>query len=138
MRRTATLLAALVLIADARAQGMYGRFLEAGTRGRRDVIGMEVLTPEGRSLGRISDVLVERETGRVEEIAVGSASYPVSALLSGDRPGEVVVREMPFSSSAGASALLPGPTRALLRASRDYGGGDAVIDLRDGRLRHRQ
>jgi sporulation protein YlmC with PRC-barrel domain len=126
MWRFALVIVALAAFAEAQAQDDMLRVDE--------VIGMEVVTPEGRPLGRITDLLAERDTGKVERVAVGSTSYPVSALLSADRPGQVVL-ELPFGSSGGASAFLQPAGTRLAPVTREFGPAEALsIDLRDGRV----
>lgn len=142
MRRSAALLA-FAFLTDASAQGIYGHLYEPGALPLDEIIGMEVLTPEGRPLGRITDLIVERATGTVEEVAVGAARYPVRTLISGDTPGRLVVLELPQAASAGATALLPisaGSERhggqGHSRASRDLGTPEGfALDLREGRVR---
>jgi len=144
MRRTAALLAALAFLTEAGAQGLYGHLYEPGALRLDEIIGMEVVTAEGRRLGRITDVIFERATGTVEEVAVGAARYPLSALVSADKPGRVVVRERPsvvqeFSSesSAGPTALLPISAGGKSpHAGRELGAPeDITVDLREGRVR---
>jgi sporulation protein YlmC with PRC-barrel domain len=136
MRRSAQLFASFVFVANAGAEGLYGHLYEPGPLRLNEIIGMEVLTPEGRRLGRVTDLLFDRATGEVREVAVGGARYPVSALLSGDEPGQVLL-EPPLASSAGATALLPlSAGKGLSRASRELGSPDAIIvDLLQGRVR---
>jgi sporulation protein YlmC with PRC-barrel domain len=99
-----------------------------------EIIGMEVLTPEGRRLGTITDLYFDSANGSVEEIAVGAARYPVRALLSGDAPGQVLVVPT-AAAAAGGTAQLTGK-ETLSRASREAGPPDAVVvDLLQGRLR---
>jgi sporulation protein YlmC with PRC-barrel domain len=139
MPRTVLLLMALGFLAEARAQGFYEELHDPVALRLGEVIGMEVITPEGRPLGRITELLAERDTGKVERIAVGTATYPVSALLSSERPGQVVL-ELPFSSSGGASAFLqPAAGRRLAPVTRDFGPPEGLtIDLRDGRVRRQR
>jgi len=141
MRRSAALLAAFAFLTDASAQGFYGHLYEPVALPLDEIIGMEVLTPEGRPLGRITDLIVERATGIVEEVAVGAARYPVHTLISGDAPGRLVVLELPQAASAGATALLPISAgshggQAYSRASRELGAREGTaVDLREGRVR---
>jgi sporulation protein YlmC with PRC-barrel domain len=119
--------------------GLYGHLYEPGALRMSEIIGMEVVTPEGQRLGRITDLYFDRANGGVEEVAVGGARYPVSALLSGEEPGQVIL-EPPLASSAGATALLPlSAGKGLSRASRELGSPDAIIvDLLQGRVRPAQ
>src|ERR1051325_10099197 len=103
---SALLFGALLFIAQARAQGLYGDLHEPDSLPLSEIIGMEVVTTQGRRLGRISDLVFDSATGAIEEIAVGAARYPLSALLSGDEPRRVVV-DLPLHSSAGATGLVP-------------------------------
>jgi sporulation protein YlmC with PRC-barrel domain len=142
MRRSVPLfasLASLAFLANAGAEGLYGHLYEAATPHLNEIIGMEVLTPEGRRLGRITDLYFDRASGEVHEVAVGATSYPVSALVSGDEPGQVVF-EPPFAASAGATAFLPRSAgERLSRASRELGPPEAVVvDLLQGRVRPAQ
>ena len=141
MRCSALLFAALALVTQARAQGLFGDLYEPATLPLSEIIGMEVVTAQGRRLGRISDLVFDSASGAIEEIAVGAARYPLSALLSGDEPRHVVI-DPPLQSSGGASGLLP------LVARRPAGGEsyasdigppeDVVVDLEEGRLRPRR
>jgi sporulation protein YlmC with PRC-barrel domain len=140
--RSCVLLTALAFIADSRAQSLYGHLYEPGVLPLNEIIGMEVVTAEGRRLGRVTDLLFEPVTGEVRALAVGAASYPVSALLSGDEPRQVLV-EPPLASSAGATALLSLSagkfSENFLRASRDLGSPyEIIVDLKEGRIRPRQ
>jgi sporulation protein YlmC with PRC-barrel domain len=121
------------LVAQAHAEGLYERLFEPRTMPVEEVIGMHVLTPDGRVLGRIREVLFDRNTGKVESIAVdgAGATYPVSALLSSDAPGTVIVEPLLDFSSGGASALLVAPREPLSSAK----GPGLVIDLQAGRVR---
>jgi sporulation protein YlmC with PRC-barrel domain len=142
MRRGALLIAALAFLVEARAEGrLYDYLYEPGALRLDEIIGMEVLTPEGRRLGRITDLIIERATGMIEAVEVGGARYPLSGLISGDQPGQVVAEfPLPGSASAGATALLPiSAGDKSSRASRDLGSPDAiVVDLREGRVRKAQ
>jgi sporulation protein YlmC with PRC-barrel domain len=147
MWRCALFFAAAAFLADATAQDQYRHLYEPGELRLDEIIGMEVVTAEGRRLGRITDVTFDRATGSIEDVAVGAARYPLSALISDDKPGRVVVRELPLvmqelssESSAGASALLPISTgRKSPRASRELGAPEEIrVDLREGRIRPRR
>ena len=143
MRCSALLLGALLVIAQARAEGLYSDLYEPGALPLSEIIGMEVVTPEGSRLGRISDLVLDSASGAIKAIAVGAARYPLSALLSGNEPRHVVI-DPPLQSSAGASGLL----HLLGRSQRaeatsavgtsyasDLGPPDAVVvDLKEGRL----
>lgn len=133
MRRAATVLAVLAFSAQARAEGFYAHLFEPERLALDKVIGMEVVGADGRRLGRIEDVLYDGSTGAVESIALDGAGerYPVSALVSADAPGTVLVEPALDSSSAGASALLVAPLRTLSSAR----GKALLIDLRTGRVR---
>jgi sporulation protein YlmC with PRC-barrel domain len=142
MRRCAPLfasLASLAFLANAGAEGLYGHLHEPASLHLSEIIGMEMVTPEGRRLGRITDLYFDRASGEVHEVAVGAARYPVSALVSGDEPRQVVF-EPPFAASAGASAFLPlSAGKSLTRASRELGPPEAVVvDLLQGRVRPAQ
>lgn len=129
MRRSTALLAMLAVCALARAdEGFYAHLYEPDSLALSEIIGMELRSPEGRSLGKIQALLYDRKTRKVEEIAVEGATYPVTALAASDTPG-VVVLELPTGASAGASAPTPRPD---LEAASDR---EVVIGLRDGRLK---
>jgi sporulation protein YlmC with PRC-barrel domain len=133
MRSLAVLIAALFLSGPARAGSLYDHLYEPGALRLDEVIGMEVVTPDGRSVGTIQDVLFDRTTGAVQAIALDrdAATYPISALVSADAPGKVHVEPIFDSSSGGGSALAPSRTRSVSGAR----GQSLVIDLRDGRVR---
>src|SRR5262245_12396376 len=138
MRRSALFVAAVAFVANANAQGLYGEIFEPLVLRLSGIIGIEVLTPEGISLGRITDVYFDRASGGVEEVAVGAARYLVSAMVSGDAPRQIVLDPQPASfASAGASALAPlSDARSLSLASRELGSPDRVfVDLLQGRVR---
>jgi sporulation protein YlmC with PRC-barrel domain len=142
MRRSAPLfasLASLAFLANAGAEGLYGHLYEPATLHLNEIIGMEVVTPEGRRLGRITELYFDRASGEVHEVALGATRYPISGLVSGDEPGQVVF-EPPFTASAGATAFLPLSTgKRLSRASRELGPPEAVVvDLLQARVRHAQ
>src|SRR5262245_45778822 len=59
MRCSALLLAALAVVTQTRAQGLYSDLYEPGALRLSEVIGMEVVTAQGRSLGRISDLVFD-------------------------------------------------------------------------------
>jgi sporulation protein YlmC with PRC-barrel domain len=136
MRRAAMLLAALALVAQAHAEGFYAHLFEPDSLRLDEVIGMEVVTADGRSLGRIHDVLYDRSTGAIESIALDGAGerYPVSALVSADATGQVLMEAPLDSSSAGGTALLAVPLRTLSSAR----GEALLIDLRAARVRPQQ
>jgi len=136
MWRSTLLLGTLAFIANAGAQNPDRAVSWPGAMRLSEIIGMEVLTPEGRRLGTITDLYFDSANGSVEEIAVGAARYPVRALLSGDAPGQVLVVPT-AAAAAGATAqrALTGK-ETLSRASREAGPPDAVVvDLLQGRLR---
>jgi len=146
MRRGALLFAALAVITQARAQGLYSDLYEPGALPLSEIIGTEVVTTQGSLLGRISDLVFDSATGVIEEVAVGAARYPLSALLSGNEPRRVVIDPAP-QSSAGGTSLIPlltrrQPAEASSEASSyasDLGPPEEVIvDLKEGRLRPRQ
>ena len=136
MRWTASLVAAFAFLPAVYAEGFYAHLFEPETLRLDDVIGMEVVSTEGKSLGRIGDVLYDRSTGVIDSIALDGPGerYPVSAFVSADSPGKVLVDPPPESSSAGPSTLLAAPLRALSSAK----GEPLLIDLRAGRLRPQQ
>jgi hypothetical protein len=142
MRRSATLFAALAFLAQARADGgFYDYLFEPGALRLDEVIGMEVVTPEGKSVGRIKDVLFDRTTGKVESIALdrNGNTYPVSALVSAATPGQLIVEPSLDMSSAGGTALQAAPVRSLSSATREGGAaGELFIDLRAGTVRPSQ
>jgi sporulation protein YlmC with PRC-barrel domain len=141
MRRSALLFAVLAVITQARAQGLYSDLYEPGALPLSEIIGMEVVTTQGGLLGRISDLLIDSATGAIEEVAVGAARYPLSALLSGSEPRRVVI-DPPPQSSGGATSLLALSRRQPAEASSyasDLGPPEEVIvDLKEGRLRPRR
>ena len=141
MRRSALLLAALAVITQARAQGLYSDLYEPGALPLSEIIGMEVVTPQGSRLGRISDLVFDSATGAIQEVAIGAARYPLSALLSSNEPRRVVI-DPPPQSSAGATGLLAltrsQPAEASSHAS-DLGlPEEIIVDLKEGRLLPRQ
>jgi sporulation protein YlmC with PRC-barrel domain len=137
MRRSALLVAAAAFVANANAQGSYGDLCGPLVLRLSEIIGIEVLTPEGYPLGRITDLYFDRASGGVEEVAVGAARYPVSALVSGDAPRQIVLEpQLARFASAGASALLASDGKSLSLASREPGSPDRVlVDLLQGRVR---
>jgi sporulation protein YlmC with PRC-barrel domain len=134
MRPTVLLVAALAFVGQARAEGFYAHLFEPGTLRVDEVIGMEVITREGKTLGRIHDVLFDRASGSIDSIALDGAGqrYSVSSLLSSDLPGKVIVEPPVDFASAGASGLLSAPSAQSLSSAR---GEALLIDLRDGRVR---
>jgi sporulation protein YlmC with PRC-barrel domain len=132
MRCLAGLLAAIALNGAVHAGGFYDHLYEPGTLRLDEVIGMEVLTPDGRSVGTIRDVLFERTTGAVQSIALDrdGGTYPIRALVSADAPRKVIAEPTFDSSGAGGTALLPSATPGLSSAL----GQEVLIDLRDGRV----
>ena len=146
MRRSVLLFAALAVITPARAQGLYSDLYEPGALPLSEIIGTEVVTAQGSLLGRISDLVFDSATGVIEEVAVGAARYPLSALLSGNEPRRVVVDPALQSSGGGTGPLRlltpPSACRGVPEASSyasDLGPPEEVIvDLKEGRLRPRQ
>lgn len=143
MRRSIFLFAALAVVTQARAQGFYSDLYEPGALPLSEIIGIEVFTTQGGPLGRISDLVIDSATGAIEEIAVGAARYPLSALLSGNEARRVVVNPLPQSSAGGTGLLtLTGRPPAAASSSSyasDLGPPEEVIvDLKEGRLRPRQ
>jgi sporulation protein YlmC with PRC-barrel domain len=133
MWRCGFMLAMAGFLTGAAAEGTYGD--DPTVLRMSEVVGIEVLTPEGRRLGTITDLLIERTSGSVEEVAVGAARYPIGALVSGARPGQVVL-EPPGASSAGGTALLPPSAgKDLVRASRVASPEVLTVDLLQGRVR---
>ena len=142
MRRSALLFAALAVITQARAQGLYSDLYEPGALPLSEIIGTEVVTTQGSLLGRISDLVFDSATGVIEEVAVGAARYPLSALLSGNEPRRVVIDPLP-QSSAGATGLIPRLTRRQPAEASSYASDlgppeEVIVDLKEGRLRPRQ
>jgi len=142
MRRCALLFVALAVITQARAQGLYGDLYEPGALPLSEIIGTEVVTTQGGRLGRISDLVFDSATGAIEEVAVGAARYPLSALLSGNEPRRVVI-DPPPQSSAGATGLIPLLTRRQPAKPPSYASDlgppeEVIVDLKEGRLRPRQ
>jgi hypothetical protein len=133
MRQAAIFVAALAFVAQARAEGFYGHLFDPQSLPLDEVIGMEVVTADGKSLGRIHDVLFDPATGAIASIALDGAGerYAVDALVAADVPGKVFIEPPLEPSSAGASALLGKPSAPLSSAR----GEALVIDLRDGRVR---
>src|SRR5262245_55258142 len=105
MWRSALLLGTLAFVANASAQDVDRPW--PGAMRLSEIIGMEVLTPEGQRLGTITDLYFDSVSGSIEEIAVGAARYPVSALLSGDAPGQVLV--VPTATAAVGGTALRAP-----------------------------
>jgi sporulation protein YlmC with PRC-barrel domain len=138
MRRNAMLLAALAFLGDASAQGQYGHLYEPGELRLDQIIGMEVVTTEGRRLGRITELIFDHATGGIEEVALGAARYPVGSLVSGTEPGRVLL-EPPLESAAGASALVPlSAGKKASGTSRELGApSEIIVDLLEGRIRPR-
>jgi sporulation protein YlmC with PRC-barrel domain len=137
MRCTAIVIAAAFML-EANAQGLHAHLYHPGVVRLSEVLGIEVLTPEGRPLGRITELYFDRASGRVEEVAVGAARYPVGALVSAEAPGQVVLETTsPGFAAAGASALVPiSAGNSLSAASRELGSPEAVlVDLLQGRVR---
>ena len=64
MRRIATLIAAVALIAEAGAEGLYSHLYEPASLSVESVIGLEVVAPGGERLGTIREVLFDRDSGR--------------------------------------------------------------------------
>jgi sporulation protein YlmC with PRC-barrel domain len=142
MRRSALLFVALAVVTQARAQGLYGDLYEPGALPLSEIIGTEVVTTQGGRLGRISDLVFDSATGAIEEVAVGAARYPLSALLSGNEPRRVVI-DPPLQSSAGGTGLLPLLTRRSPAEGPSYASDlgppeEVFVDLKEGRLRPRQ
>jgi len=141
MRRSIFLFAALAIVTQARAQGFYSDFYEPGAVPLSEIIGIEVFTTQGGPLGRISDLVIDAATGAIEEITVGAARYPLSALLSGNEARRVVVDPLPQSSAGGTGllALTRRPSTAASSYASDLGPPEEVlVDLKEGRLRPRQ
>lgn len=139
MRRSALLFAALAVITQARAQGLYSDLYEPGALPLSEIIGTEVVTTHGSRLGRISDLVFDSATGAIEEVAVGAARYPLSALLSGNEPRRVVI-DPPLQGSAGATGLHPLLTRRQPAEASSYASDlgppeEVLVDLKEGRLR---
>ncbi len=141
MRCSGLLLAALSVLTQARAQGLYSDLYEPGALHLSEIIGMEVVTAQGQRLGRISDLVFDSASGVIEEVAVGAARYPLSALLSGNEPRLVVI-DPPLQASAGATGLLAltrrQPAEASSYASELGPPEEIIVDLKEGRLRPRQ
>ena len=125
MRFAVSLLAAFAFIADAGADGLFGHLLEPGVLRVDQVIGTRVVAPDGTPIGSIEEVLYDPATGKAVEVGVQGERYPVNALLSGDKSGEVVVDQ---PASAGASTLMVSPR--VERFSR--AAHDALVDLTEG------
>jgi sporulation protein YlmC with PRC-barrel domain len=141
MRRSALLLAALAVVTQARAQGLYSDLYEPGALPLSEIIGIEVITPQGSRLGRISDLVFDSATGAIQEVAIGAARYPLSALLSSNEPRRVVI-DPPPQSSAGATGLL-GLTRSQPAEASSHASDlglpeEIIVDLKEGRLLPRQ
>lgn len=131
MRRTALLIAAASFVAEAGAESLYSDLYEPRFLAVDAVIGMEVVTSRGEALGRIREVLFDRDTGKVESIALDRAGavFSAASLVSTDHDGRVIAEPMFGAASAGATTLVESPARALSPAS------GLVIDLHDGRVR---
>ena len=132
MRAAVTLVATLAILTVAAAQGLFSHLAEAEALTLDQIIGTPVVTPEGRRVGRIDDLLYEAATGKVVEVEINAQRFPVHALVSSDKPGEVVL-DRPAAASGGSSALLPGvATPAFSRASR--APGKVRVSLPEGRV----
>lgn len=142
MRCSALVFAALAVITQASAQGLHSDLAEPGALPLNEIIGIEAVTAQGRRLGRISDLVFDSATGVIEEVAIGAARYPLSALLSADEPRRVVI-DPPLQASGGATGLLPllarrQPAQASSYASHLGPPEEVMVDLKDGRLRPRR
>jgi hypothetical protein len=130
MRRFATLVAAAAFLPGAAAEGLFDHLYEPGTLRVEDVVGMEVVAPDGAPAGIIQELLFDLASGRIESIALDhGATYPVGALVSSSTAGRVIAEPVLEPASAGASALRPAQVRSPSRAR------EGLIDLREGRLR---
>ncbi|HEY7240490.1 MAG TPA: PRC-barrel domain-containing protein [Burkholderiales bacterium] len=137
MRCVALLVAALAVVMPVRAQGLYSDLYEPGAVSLSEIIGMEVVTPQGRRVGRISDLIFDSATGTIEEVAVGAVRYPLSVLLSGNEPRHVVVDPSPRASGGGTSLqalALQRPASTTSYASHLGPPEAVVVDLKEGRL----
>ena len=131
MRRTALLILATAFLVEAGAENLYSHLYEPGLLAVDAVIGMEVVTPLGEPLGRIREVLFDRDTGRVESIALDGTGvlYPAASLVSADHDGQLIAAPALDAASAGGTGLLASSARPLFPAS------GLLIDLQDGRVR---
>src|SRR5262247_3110263 len=125
----------------AGAQLLYSDLYEPGALRLSEVIGMEVVTAQGRSLGRISDLVFDTATGVIEEVAVGGKRYPLSALLSSTEPRHIVI-DSSEQSSGGATGpqtlAFRQPAETASYASNLGLPEDVIVDLKEGRLRPRE
>jgi sporulation protein YlmC with PRC-barrel domain len=100
-----------------------------------EIIGREVRSHDGRPLGPILDVLVDRRTGKVEHVLLeGGRPYPVDALKAG-QDGEVLLEAPTGDAATGASAApsaldLLRASELLTRIPRDS-SGKALGIIRD-------
>jgi sporulation protein YlmC with PRC-barrel domain len=136
MWRSVLLAGTLAFLANAGAQDAGHRAAWPAAMRLNEIIGIvEVLTPEGRSLGPITDLYFDPANGTIQEIAVGANRFPVSALLSGDAPGQVLI--VPTAAAAAGGTALRARTgkEALSPASREGGPDSVIVDLLQGRLR---
>jgi len=139
MRRTVFLFAALAVVTQVRAEGLYSDLYEPSALPLSEIIGIEVFTAQGGALGRISDLVIDSATGAIEEIAVGATHYPLSALLSGNEARRVVVDPLAQSSAGGTGVVALGRRPSASSYASDLGPPEGVIvDLIEGRLRPRQ
>lgn len=111
MRRAALALATTCFVAGAGAQGFYSHLYEPGALAVDAVIGMEVLTPGGEPLGRIGEVLFDRDTGKVASVMLDGTRivYPIASLVSADREACVIAEPLLDAASAGATAFQATP-----------------------------
>ena len=98
---------------------------------------MRVRASDGRTLGRVVDLLSARGTGEVEQVVLEHSSHPIGALVASETPGELILEQaLPGLASAGATSLRAQAQAPLFAASREGAAPDQlVVDLRDGRLK---
>jgi sporulation protein YlmC with PRC-barrel domain len=128
----------LLLSALCAANGLAAAPSTPGDGGMRlsEIIGREVRSHDGRALGPILDVLVDRRTGKVEHVLLeGGRPYPVDALKAGQH-GEVLLEPPAGDAAAGPSAAagalgLVRASELLTRIPRDSSGKTlgAIRDL---------
>jgi sporulation protein YlmC with PRC-barrel domain len=138
MRRSAALMAMLAVLTQARADGgFYEHLLEPASVPLADIIGMRVRASDGRALGRIVDLVSDRDTGEIEQVVLEHSSHPVGALIASETPGELVLEQaLPGLASAGTTSLRARAKAPLFAASRDGAERSRlVVDLMDGRLK---
>ena len=135
MFRVVAIAAGLALLAGSASAETIERTVKANTVSAiGGFLGYEVNTCYPSV---VPDVKVRQApaNGTIQEIAVGANRFPVSALLSGDAPGQVLI--VPTAAAAAGGTALRARTgkEALSPASREGGPDSVIVDLLQGRLR---